>query len=282
MKDWFKKLYHLVSPEWAESSVEIAEHSEQTNEPWWEKIRLEENSTLAWKIGECHLILARFGNEYHIAHCHTQELEQADRMEEEGLLSFKTYTFKQSPEISLKPVLADRFLASKLARPFYIPAGQEILLYVSSPVWIEMVALKPRIHLAEVASSVLSDTWFGRNKMEGDLCYAGKTFCATRINEVPHGPNRIISPLLIKNRAPGVLILKSVSVPLPFLSVYHDKQNHLWTEQLTLIRERSERGQIKVSKGPPRGSSKLELISRPRTKLKSNIGFRHLFHTLME
>ena len=61
------------------------------------------------------------------------------------IVNFKTFTFHTQPEIELNPVLANRPLASKLEHPLYIPGGEDILLYVSSPVWVRVQTGKSKI-----------------------------------------------------------------------------------------------------------------------------------------
>ena len=192
-------------------------------------------------------------------------------------LTFKTFTFHTQAEIELKPVLADLPLASKLERPLYIPGGEDILLYVSSPVWIRIQTKKGKIILDEVPTFVLSDTWFGPNTREGELCYAGHTYCSPHLKDIPAGPDRIITPMLIKNHAKQMLMLENISVPLPYLSVYSDSENFLWTEQLYVYREEDESPEVEVAKGPPKALEEIHKLTPARRDIHSSTSLKRFF-----
>jgi hypothetical protein len=226
-------------------------------------------------------------NEWHVAGCPVGKISGLPEDDEEGIpasipfdeLNFKTFTFRTQAEISLKPVLPDRSLASKLEQPLYIPANEDILLYVSSPVWVRIDTGKSKIVLDEIPTFGLSDTWIGNNTLEGEICYSGHTHCSPHLKDVPSGPDRIISPMLIKNQATTPLLLERVNVPLPYLSVYSDAENFLWTEQLYVYRDSDEGPEVEIAKGPPKALDEIYRLTPARKELNVHSSIRRLFVT---
>jgi hypothetical protein len=138
-----------------------------------------------------------------------------------------------------------------------------------------------QILLDDIPTQELSDSWFGPSTLEGELCYASKTRCSPHLKEFSTSSERIISPLLIKNRSKKTLILEKLAVPLPYLSVYTDGVNRLWTEQLIIHRDGDDDPSVKVSKGAPRAIGTMTLLTQPRIELKASTSLKHLFFTLI-
>lgn len=253
-----------------------------TSRRWWGTYQVEDGQSRFWRVGNVVICVDRVTNEWHIASCPVGKISDLPENEEDFSipfedLAFKTFTFRTQGEIELKPVLADLPLASKLERPLYIPGGEDILLYVSSPVWVRVQTGKAKIILDEIPTFVLSDTWFGTNTREGEICYAGHTHCSPHLKEVPSGPDRIISPMLIKNHAKQPLLLEKISVPLPYLSVYSDAENFLWTEQLYVYREEDESPDVEIAKGPPKALEEIHRLTPARKDIHSSSSLKRLF-----
>lgn len=291
MKRILTRLTQWLKPEKKpKQQLEILKHGSSVHKPWWGTYEIEAGQSRFWKVGNVIICVNRFTNEWHVASCQTETLESQSHdtdMSDENLsvptdkLKFKTYVFKTQAEITLSPVLADRPLASRLENTLYIPAGEEILLYVSSPVWVSIKTGQSDLNLDEVPTFILSDTWVGQNTMEGELCYAGQTHCSPRLNELPYGPDRIIIPMIIRNDASSTLLLDTLSAPLPYLSVYRDHKNYLWTEQLILHRESDSTPIVFVEKGPPLIEQDIELLSPARKELKAGSHIKQFLNLLV-
>lgn len=279
VKGWYSRLNQWLAKEKkAKKQLDVFKHAKTGHAAWWGSFDIEAGQSRFWKVGNVIICVNRFTNEWHVASCQTETLESQSHdteLSDDNLsvptdeLKFKTYVFNTQAEITLTPILADRPLASRLENTLHIPGGEEILLYVSAPVWVSLKTGQSNITLDEIPTFILSDTWVGRNTMEGELCYAGQTFCSPRLNELPYGPDRIIIPMLIRNNASSILLLDTLSAPLPYLSVYRDPQNYLWTEQLILHRESDATPEIIVDKGPPWIEHDIELLSPARKELKA-------------
>lgn len=172
----------------------------------------------------------------------------------------------------LEPVLADRAVVIRPYQPIFLLSGQEVTLYLSTPVWIRIRAGESPVLLRELASVTLSDTWFGPSSREGEVCYAGKTRALQRLEDLPVRPHRAITPLKIRNDAPEPLPLEKVSLPVPMLSLYGTADASLWTQRVNLIREdASDQARIRVEPTPPDIGQKLELLARPRQESRSGV-----------
>lgn len=253
---------------------------------WWGTYQVEEGQSRFWRIGNLIVCVDRVTNEWHIASCQVGSVtDNPDSIDDNfsiptEKLNFKTFTFHTQADIELKPVLANLPLSSKLEHPLHIPGGEDILLYVSSPVWVRVETGKGHTILDEFPTLDLSDTWFGPNTREGELCYAGHTQCSPHLKDIPSGPDRITTPMLIKNHARDTLVLSSVIVPLEYLSVYCDDANFLWTEQLYVYREEDDdpATEVEVAKGAPRALDKIELITTARKDIRQAIGIKRFFY----
>lgn len=227
--------------------------------PWWGTFLMDEGQSRFFKIGSLVLCVDRYN--------------QAWRMTtyREGEQPLNNFAAQASNQIILKPALPDRSLLVQLERPFYIPVGKTLVLYVSSPVWMRIAVGEPPVLLAEVAENILPDTWFGKTTLEGELCYAGELNSALHIEDLLHDMNRVITPVSIENHSKDTLLLQGLKIPLPYLSIYSDLSNQLWTEQLNIYQETSNDIQIHVVKGAPLMLKDTHLLCHARIDYKPGL-----------
>lgn len=246
---------------------------------WWGTFQLEKAKTRHWQIGSCLLSIVRTAEEWQIASTYADELaDQPAQIAMEKL----PYRGKRPPlfkhfglatttaEITLMPVLANRNQVSRPEFPFYVPAGQKVTLYISSPAWI-CVSLNEGKHiLQEIPTQLQSDTWFGSSTRKGELCYASHTRCRRQFDPALLRTHRIISTVAIINHAPQNLLVERLKLPLPYLSVYSCEQGYLWTEDLTMEQKTSGSGTVvRIEKGMPHGVQHPQRLSKPRLLPKS-------------
>jgi hypothetical protein len=273
MKAWFlqtlhkfklrfnrQKTNHTLIPATDDELPEI-------QECWWGSFLIEEEQSRFFKIGNLVTCVDRFNHKWHITTYH------------EGEQPFKTFAAQASNEITLKPTLPDRPLLSLLDRPCYIPAGETLLVYISAPLWIQISAGKPTTILDEFATETLNDTWFGKNTLVGELCYDNPVSGSPRLEDLLQDATHAIIPVSIENRSRQTLLLHELKISLSYLSVYSDKQNRFWTEQLHMYQESSNTLETLMVKGPPLPLSEIQLVSPPRVATKS--GFKTLFSPFM-
>ena len=178
----------------------------------------------------------------------------------------RRYGFRDAgTTIELTPVAADRPMVFFPERAFYLPAGEELSLFVGSPIWIRFEA--DGKELFEFPSFRPSDTWFGPNTITGELCYSAKTSARLHLGNLPIRPHRVVSAVRIRNRASDILSLEKLKMPLPNLSLFAGLDGRLWTEQIALDREEDgDFAEMKLDKAPPEIAGKTEKVAGPREK----------------
>jgi len=175
---------------------------------------------------------------------------------------------KTGESVLLKPALADRPVIIKPREPFNLAPGAETKLYVSSPLWISISVGSPSVQLKETPIIRPSDTWFGPSTLEGMLCYASKTHGYLHCDELPMRMHRAVTPVKIVNDAESTFLLERFSLPAPHLKLFCDSESKfLWTQPLTLIREKDEAtASLKLEEGPPSEALNAIQIGNPRVE----------------
>ena len=213
---------------------------------WWGTFRVPHGTTARWRVGPSTLRVRRLPGEWRLAH-EAQPPMTADQVEvnqplevvdadEEGEWR-RIGLGGDSEEIELVPSTADRPVVSRPDSPFFVPPGEEVELFVSTPLWISVWSVSPRHLLAEFPSLRPSDTWFGPPTDEGELCYASKTHCRLRLEQLPRLPHRSITKVRIRNQATDTLPLERLKLGVPGLSLYTSEDNRILTPDVGLQRD---------------------------------------------
>jgi hypothetical protein len=256
---------------------------------WWGTFELEVKKPLFWEIGALLLGIERQEHEWRIASNASADIDKTRIViaEEESPgfskknLQFRRFVFQHThSSITLTPVAADRPQVSHAETPFYLPPNEHVTIYVSSPAWVRVEVGQHKTVLDDIATLRQSDTWHGPSTLEGEICYASRTFCRTNLEEIPLRMNRVLSPVIIYNNAKEPLLIEQLSLPLPFLSIYADKNYNLFTEEIIIKNELHHKHTIKQGKGAPRIAPDAALISTPRLQLKAS-NFITLFYGLL-
>ncbi len=257
---------------------------------WWGTFHFEERQQLYWELGPLLLGIKRLSHEWHVANdTQKNDLENSSlKIASETSPTFTKETsrhnryffHKTEPSLHLIPTLADRSQVSRAETPFYLPVDEHVTIYVSSPVWVRIEVGDKRLMLDEIPSLRLSDTWYGPNTREGELCYSSPTFCRTSLAELPFRPHRVISPIIIQNHSKQPLLIEQLSLPLPFLSIYADMNGNLWTEEILVKNEPHHKNTIRQGKGAPSIVPSAALVNHARLHLKAH-NFMTLFYSLL-
>ncbi|MBZ0269812.1 hypothetical protein K8I85_16805 [bacterium] len=247
---------------------------------WWGEFRVEEGVTRYWQVGPLRLWATRQPEEWQLATEST-----ADNLANEVAAAVEPPTqpgpdartarfgFRSSPKaIRLAPATADRPVVVKAASPFFIPAGEELSLFVSTALWLQVRVDGSTDLLYETPFHRPSDTWFGSSTREGELCYAAKIAIRHRLESVPRRPHRAISVVRIRNRAATQLELERLKLPSPVLSLYGCEDGSIWTESVTLERrEEGENAMVTLGRGAPRAADNARKIAGPRQHVEPGI-----------
>jgi hypothetical protein len=248
---------------------------------WWGSFTLPHEQSLQWRIGPLTLVVCCLDGEWHIGHHRADDFDSDDTTWEfqptdqlpETLDNHSRYIFsKMVKRLTLTPRLADRPIISRPRIPFNLTAGEEVTLYVSSPLWLELaLETSPATVLEEVAIQRPSDTWFGPSTLEGELCYASSTHCRINLAELPQRVHRAITPVLIRNQADTTLTVERLNLPAPLLSIYACADGQLWTPRVTLTRgKHGDMAELKIDDKPPAEIKSPELLRAPRNT--TNVG----------
>jgi len=253
---------------------------------WWSDYPLEIGETGLWRIGPLSLYARRLENEWRIAYERDEDsaergFEYTGKAPDEKIpenAEFERYAFQTSPgSIRLTPTLATKSVVTRPVEPFHVPSKEEVTIYVSTPVWVKVETAGPRVELSEIATQRLSDTWFGPSTKEGEFCYATRTACRLRLEEVPFRSNRAITPLKIHNRNTKMMLLKELSIPVPYLHLYGTEDGRLWSSQVTIERlAGSDSATLTFAKDAPQPLGEAQLLSKPRKTVQSNMMTRTL------
>jgi len=253
---------------------------------WWGDFDFACGQSKQWSIGHLTFIVQRLKNEWLIAYERADDYENNGinwrvidtDLSAESLTERSRYVFQGTGGLlRITPKLADRPIISRPLTPFNLTAGEEVTLYVSSSLWLEIaiVSAQQTIALKEIAIQRPSDTWFGPSTLEGELCYASTSHCRLNLEELPQRPHRAITPVHIHNTADTTLTLERLNLPAPLLTLYTSASGQLWTPQITLTREKDgDIAELKIDNTPPEDAEATSQLSTPRNNTDSNVLFR--------
>lgn len=254
----------------------------QTPSNWWGISDFDIQQSRQFQIGPLTINIVRLNGEWVISHDYMNDTEITDstkvaRSSEKNTLDSSRYVLADtSGQLSITPLLADRQIISRPITPFNLAAGEEVTLYISSPLWIDItVGESQRKKLKSLPSQRLSDTWFGPSTLEGELCYASNTHCRINLNELPYRPHRAITPVVIKNQADTTLFVERLNLPATLLHLYASADQQLWTPKVTLIREKDgDMASLKIDSEPPVEAQDAFKICESRENLSDGALYR--------
>ena len=261
--------------------------------PWWGNYEFSVHQTLRWQIGPTTLWITRGGKEWRVSTTEKHppldnRLSIAEAAEEpfgDDVDSRRFALGGESCTIRLVPALPDRPLIVKAASPFFVPTLGEVILFVSSPLWLRVSAEGSGNELVDVALAQPSDTWFGPNTMTGELCYASRSSARLHLENLAVRPHRSISALRICNRAKSILKLEKLKVPVQHLGLLASKEGHLWTDALRFEREDdTEEAVVRLVDRPKQIVDAVQ-VAAPRIRMSAGVlldAFSGLFGKLRE
>ncbi|MFC4655283.1 MULTISPECIES: DUF432 domain-containing protein [Rheinheimera] len=248
---------------------------------WWQAQTLNHQQVVRLQIGPLVVYLQRKTGEWWL---HTEQLTEPEQnMAHASYLPewplhkvFSRYVFTHEPlQFCLTPLLQDRPVVVKTRQPVYLPVGEEVTFYISSPVVIRLELKQPDILLQELPTQRLSDTWFGPNTQAGELCYADKTQARHSKEELPARAHRAITPIRVKNNSSQMMSIEKLSLPLPFLSLYGLPDGSLWTDLVQIDHQNdAELSRLNIHKQMPPGHANAIRLSRPRQAFEKHGLFR--------
>lgn len=253
------------------------------SESWWTPESLPSGEGWHWRIGPLELWTFHLDGEWQLAHHRLdEELEEvswsrrAIREMSEDLASVERFAAGvDADQLRLQPCVADRSVVARPRVPFHILPRQTAKLYVSTPLWIQVQVGRSGRTLIDIPTRRLSDTWFGSSTREGEVAYALKTHARVRLTEMPARTYRAITPVVFENDGTDVLEVDRMNLPVPYLALYANEEDRLWTQAVTLTRrEGAEMAELDLKKGPPKEAGRAHRLSDARHKAEDNIVVR--------
>ena len=260
--------------------------SDQFQATWWGQLDLNYEQTAQWVIGPLKLAVQRLPNEWQVAYEPDEliDLEATEWQQTTVALDISALNYanteryvvgQTSKNLRIRPTLADRPIITRPFTPLYVPAGEQTVIFVSSPLWVSVeVGDLPKI-LQEIPIQRPSDTWFGPSTMEGELCYASRTYGRLHLDNIPVRSHRAITQVTIRNRATSQLLVERLSLPVPYLSIFETSEGLLWTQAVKMMRTRDTgMATLDVEAGPPKEAGEVKLICGPRQPPDQNMVIR--------
>lgn len=222
---------------------------------WWNNYSIPVGEWARWQIGPLTLFVQRGEHEWVFAWETGPDPLSSDlsievptkAVPESDVFEFARYVAGDTQTgLALMPRLGDRPFIVRPASPLFVLAGQVAVLYLSTIVWIsarsdDAVSGSDAGILLEQPVARPSDTWFGPNTREGDLCYSSRTRAHTELDAIIWRPHRAVTPVEIKNEGTDTLAVDQLRVPVPALSLHADGDDKLWTDMVSFERKEGER-----------------------------------------
>ena len=240
--------------------------------PWWSEFQLEANNGVRFSLGPLEVLVFRSENEWQVAPAVAKN-ENRRKWTRKKLASLppnlpaleRFASGTDGDTVKIEPRTPDRPVVARPRTPLHLLPGQQTRIYISSPVWVEILVGEQARAVRELPVKRLSDTWIGANTRNGEIGYGLKTFARSRLDEVQVMEHRMVTPVVVQNWAEDLLLVERMNLPTPYLSIYHNEKNELWTETVTLSHsEGSGMATLDLKIGPPTEAGESSQISRPR------------------
>ncbi len=243
---------------------------------WWGEVTLAPGRVARWRAGPSTVHVERRASDWRVWHERGEDAYAvvAERLRSvpdeapEGAPTLR-FSFAETPDtLHVRPRLADRPVVVRPETALAVPPGETVTLYTSTPVWMAISLEVRRTRrgrapatdlavVAELPSARPTDTWFGPNTREGELCYAVHTAARTEIEDLPLRPHRAVTAVTVENQATTPLDIARVAVPMPFLALHVDRSGRLWTDGVRFVREPDLDTTVEAVAGSVEGSERL-------------------------
>ena len=246
-----------------------------TPNEWWGEFSFKAGTTGQWEIGPLRIAIQWLPGEWLIAHEQIEEdkanpgwrFAYSDSgLREEGWAEIARFVSQSTKEqLMVRPALADRSVVSRPFTPFTVPADEEATIYVGTPLWFTLWTGSREESLFEIPIRRPSDTWFGPSTLEGELCYASRTYGRLNRENITFSPRWALTQLHIVNQSEASLLVERINLPVPYLSLYAGTDGVLWTEAVKMAEKRNTSlAEFDIEDGPPQVASGAQLVAPPR------------------
>ena len=242
---------------------------------WWGEFDAPLGKTIQWQIGHSQIAVQRLEREWLVGQT-TMETEEEQQEWDQQLLDIdlndsdfssisRFVFFFFSEKLTVLPALGDRSVVIRPITPFTIPAGEQTTIYVTSLLWFTLTSGPSTSAWFETPIQRPSDTWFGPSTMDGEVCYASRTYGRMDLEKLTNFPHRAFTQIDIQNKNTSPLVVERLNLPVPYLSLFQTDSEMLWTETVTIVQGKETLlAEFNIQDGPPASQNKAELIAAPR------------------
>lgn len=240
---------------------------------WWGTQSFEPGQGRHWHLAGMDLSIIRQVREWQFQ-VHRSPAQSEDNhdwhmdnhLPEESQGELRRYVFRITEgRLRLLPRLADRSVVIRPVMPLFVPAGQEITFYVSTPVWIACHVDNQALPLLDIPVVRPTDTWFGPNTVRGEICYTTQVTGRLELGQLTPRPFRAVTPVRISNLGSDLMPVERINLPVPFLPVYATESGRLWTPTLHVTtEERQKAPRIRIDSAISTEAGQVSLLSPAR------------------
>jgi len=255
---------------------------------WWGSFNLARGEVGHWRVGPMDMWLFHDQREWVMAYKTEYAPLSVDvkvelgsnryAMPEGEEIEFQRYIVSDaSGALYLQPTLADRPVISRPEVPLYLPGGEAVMFYVSSPLWLKVKQGDGLRTLFDRPIYRPSDTWYGPPTRRGGLGYATTTLARTSLDDFHYSPFRAITPILVRNNAHSNLLIEQINLPAPYLTLYQARNGVFWTQTMILERndeDNQEMALLKLSRGAPLEEGVSTVVAESRRGADKNVVIR--------
>lgn len=262
----------------------MTDFSEQTAHDlkWWGEYEFSLAQAHAWRFGSLYFRLIRnekeWRVEYHRPPSQHESQQTWQKLDPDAAfphpMKFERYMFNYtSNKILLVPRLADRSVVIKPVQPIYIPAGQKTSLFISTPLWICGLVDGHKQPLFDFPVIQPKDTWFGLDKMNGQLCYSTPVDGSTDLRLLKPRAFRAVTPIHFYNDSNRQMRLERINVPVSSLPLFHSEETgRLWTSEIKVLQDSIDKPpRIRIENRTPSVAGKVTFVQPARSDTTSYI-----------
>ncbi len=232
---------------------------------WWDPRPLGPECLHA-QLGELGLWIRREAGEVIVSSRRDRDVA-SDRLEfdeapEPPDLEVRRFVMSEVVEtFAFQPRLAERSVVVRPLIPVYLPPGQRVSIFVTTP--LNVLLLAGSVALGERSIWDPPETWFGPSPVVGELCYASRTSGTRQRAELSVPATRAVTEVMLENQGAETLEAKSIRLPLPRLTLAWDASSEcLVTETVRLVRKDAHNAELRVEALP----KDTKVLNAPRQK----------------
>lgn len=233
----------------------MKQDSAQEKVAWWGESAIQSGKRLQLLCGDLQLEILPKDNEWLVQYQLSKDLTVFKAKLSYGDASDEAIEFENKQRfvsnnlpdhVILQPALADRSITCKPKVTVTLFPRQQVSLFVGLPLWLQL-------HMEGIATAILdiptvriSDSWFGPDTRKGVICYASTNNEQLDLKPTINHGTRASLEVRVNNNSDQILSLDKVSIPVPHLALYVDKDRKFCTRRMTLTREQDENASLAI------------------------------------